>query len=61
MSGSERGRILYKYADLISQHGDELAALETFDNGKPLDMARILDIPYSVDIIRYNAGELSIY
>jgi len=56
MSGSERGRILYKYADLISQHGDELAALETFDNGKPLDMARILDIPYSVEVIRYNAG-----
>src|SRR5437016_14212960 len=36
MSARERGRILYKLADLIEQHKDELAALETLDNGKPI-------------------------
>jgi len=56
MSGSERGCILYKYAELVLQHGDELAALETFDNGRPLDMTRTVDIPYSVEVIRYYAG-----
>jgi phenylacetaldehyde dehydrogenase len=56
----ERGRILYKYAELVLQHGDELAALETFDNGKPLAMARMSDIPYCVEVLGYYAGELSI-
>src|SRR4051794_41241104 len=36
MNASDRGRLLYKLADLIEQHKDELAALESLDNGKPL-------------------------
>eukprot|EP00253_Pinus_taeda_P001363 PITA_01363 len=56
MSGYKRGCILSKYADLVSQHGEELAALETLDNGKPRDMARAMDIPYAVEVIRYYAG-----
>ena len=51
---------MYKYAELVLQHGDELAALETFDNGKPLAMARMSDIPYCVEVLGYYAGELSI-
>jgi acyl-CoA reductase-like NAD-dependent aldehyde dehydrogenase len=56
MSGDERGRILYKLADLVLQHSEELAALETFDNGKPLDMARMMDLPYCLQVLRYYAG-----
>jgi phenylacetaldehyde dehydrogenase len=56
MTPSERGRAIWKLADLIEQHADELALLETLDNGKPLTMARAVDIPFSADVIRYMAG-----
>src|SRR5215475_1972546 len=36
MNASERGRLLNKLADLIEQHREELAALESLDNGKPV-------------------------
>src|SRR5262249_18415441 len=35
-SASERGRLLHKLADLVEKNIDELAALETLDNGKPI-------------------------
>ena len=41
MSGRERGRILYRLADLMEKHADELAALETLDNGKPLSASKV--------------------
>jgi acyl-CoA reductase-like NAD-dependent aldehyde dehydrogenase len=53
---SERGRMLWKLADLIEQHGEEFAQLETLDNGKPLTVARAADIPLVVDHFRYYAG-----
>ena len=56
MTPSERGRAIWKLADLIEQHADELALLETLDNGKPLTIARAVDIPFSADVIRYMAG-----
>jgi coniferyl-aldehyde dehydrogenase len=56
MSGYERGRFLNKYADLVEQHIDELAALETLDNGKPLTLARAVDVMGSVKTLRYFAG-----
>eukprot|EP01018_Ginkgo_biloba_P023246 Gb_16620 [translate_table: standard] len=56
MSGYARGRILSKYADLVEQHIEELAALETLDNGKPLDMARMADLPSCIKTLRYYAG-----
>jgi phenylacetaldehyde dehydrogenase len=49
MTPSERGRAIWKLADLIEQHADELALLETLDNGKPLTIARAVDIPFSAD------------
>ena len=52
----ERGRLLYKLADLIEQHIDELAALETLDNGKPLNDSRHIDLPLVVECYRYYAG-----
>ncbi|HVN40969.1 MAG TPA: aldehyde dehydrogenase family protein [Myxococcota bacterium] len=56
MTASERGRLLWKLADLIDANGDELAALESLDNGKPVTVARAADIPLSSDCLRYFAG-----
>ncbi len=56
MSASERGRAIWKLADLIEQHAEEFAQLETLDNGKPLSVARAADIPLVVDHFRYYAG-----
>ena len=52
----ERGRLLFKLADLIEENIDELAALETLDNGKPLRDARNADLPLVIDTFRYFAG-----
>src|SRR5271165_5870814 len=56
MSASERGRLLWKLADLMEQHTEEFAQLESLDNGKPLAVARAADVPLAVDIFRYMAG-----
>ena len=56
MTPSERGRALWKLADLIEQHTEEFAQLETLDNGKPLAVARVADVPLVVDHFRYYAG-----
>jgi phenylacetaldehyde dehydrogenase len=53
---SERGRLLWKLADLLEQHLEEFAELETLDNGKPMSVARVADVPLAVDIFRYMAG-----
>jgi aldehyde dehydrogenase (NAD+) len=56
MDARDRGRCLYKLADLIEQHIDDLAALETLDNGKPIREARNGDLPLVIDTLRYYAG-----
>jgi phenylacetaldehyde dehydrogenase len=56
MTPSERGRCLWKLADLIEKHAEDFAQLETLDNGKPLTVARAADIPLVVDHFRYYAG-----
>ncbi|HVN87722.1 MAG TPA: aldehyde dehydrogenase family protein [Candidatus Binatia bacterium] len=56
MTVSERGRALWKLADLIEQRTEEFAQLETLDNGKPLAVARVADVPLVVDHFRYYAG-----
>lgn len=56
MTPSERGKKIWKLADLIEQHLEEFAYLETLDNGKPLTTARVADIPLVVDHFRYYAG-----
>jgi phenylacetaldehyde dehydrogenase len=56
MTPSERGRIIHRIGDLILDHGDELAALETLDNGKPMGIARAADIPLAADNFHYYAG-----
>jgi phenylacetaldehyde dehydrogenase len=56
LTSSERGRMVWKLADLIEQHLQEFAELETLDNGKPLKVARAADVPLAVDLFRYMAG-----
>jgi len=56
MSARERGRILYRMAELIDQRLDALARLETLDNGKPFREARAIDIKDAAECFRYYAG-----
>ena len=56
MNARERGRLMYKLADLIEQNLEELAALETLDNGKPITDSRTADLPLVIDCYRYYAG-----
>ncbi|MBI4366130.1 MAG: aldehyde dehydrogenase family protein [Deltaproteobacteria bacterium] len=56
MTPSERGRLLWKLADLLEAHTEEFAQLETLDNGKPLTVARVADVPLAADLFRYMAG-----
>ena len=51
-----RQRVMEKLADLIEAHLDELAELESIDNGKPKTMSQRLDIPACVMTLRYMAG-----
>ena len=56
MTASERGKLVWKLADLLEEHIEEFATLETLDNGKPLTVARAADVPLAVDMFRYMAG-----
>ncbi|MEX0825093.1 MAG: aldehyde dehydrogenase family protein, partial [Pirellulaceae bacterium] len=56
MDAADRGRLMYKLADAIEAEIDSLAALETLDNGKPLNDSRTVDIPLVIDVLRYYAG-----
>ena len=56
MPASERGRLLHRLADLIEAHGEELARLESLDNGKPVSVAKAVDVAATVGCYRYFAG-----
>lgn len=56
MSASERGRLIWRLADLIETNIDELSELETLDNGKPIFESRYVDLPMVIDVLRYYAG-----
>src|SRR5437899_11708924 len=56
MSASERGKVLWRVGDLIEKNIDELAELETLDNGKPIFESRYVDMPMVADVFRYYAG-----
>jgi aldehyde dehydrogenase (NAD+) len=53
---SDRGQMLHRLADLIEKHGDELARLESLDNGKPVSVAKAVDVAQTVGCFRYFAG-----
>ncbi len=56
MAPADRERLLWRLSDLIEKHADELAELESLNNGKTKFMASIIDIPGSRDYFRYMAG-----
>lgn len=57
ISASERGKLLNRLADLMEKHIDELARLESLDNGKPYEReAKAVDLPLSIACYRYYAG-----
>src|SRR5271165_367784 len=56
MTPSERGRLIWKIGDLIYAHLDELAQLESLDNGKPYAVAKVADVSLSADMFQYMAG-----
>jgi len=56
MTPSHRGRLLHRIGDLILEYADELALLESLDNGKPVKIARAADVPLAADLFHYMAG-----
>jgi aldehyde dehydrogenase (NAD+) len=56
MRAAERGHILLRWAELLKQHADEIAALESLDAGKPIAAVLRQDFPAAVDTLTYYAG-----
>jgi aldehyde dehydrogenase (NAD+) len=56
MAAAERGKLLNRLADLIEKNADDLARLESLDNGKPWSVARAADLPLTIACYRYYAG-----
>jgi phenylacetaldehyde dehydrogenase len=56
MTASARSKLLWKLADLIEANADELAQLESLDNGKPVAVAKGADVPLAAELFRYMAG-----
>ena len=56
MTPSERGRLIWKIGDLILENAEELAQLESLDNGKPVGVALAADVPLAADLFHYMAG-----
>ena len=53
---AERGKIIWRIGDAILEHLDELAELESLDNGKPISVAKAADVPLAADMFHYMAG-----
>jgi aldehyde dehydrogenase (NAD+) len=56
LSGADRGKLLYRLADLVERHAEELAWLEALDCGRPLTQSSRIDIPLAIACYRYFAG-----
>ena len=48
---------MLRFADLIEKHNDHIAALETWDNGKPYEQAALVEVPMVTRVMRYYAGK----
>src|SRR5690606_30680171 len=53
---AERERILLRYADLVEQHAEELAQLETLEQGKSINISRAFEVGCTLNWMRYTAG-----
>lgn len=56
LTASERGKLIWKLADLMETRLEDFAQLESLDNGKPVAVARVADVPLAIDLFRYMAG-----
>jgi len=56
MFGDQRAKLMHKLADLMEKNKENLAALESLDNGKTYNITLNRDIPSSIEYIRYYAG-----
>ena len=56
LTASQRSRLIWKIGDLIEDNADELAQMETLDNGKPFAVAKAADVALAADMFRYMAG-----
>jgi acyl-CoA reductase-like NAD-dependent aldehyde dehydrogenase len=56
IAAAKRTRAMLALADALEEHADELAELESLDNGKPVKLARRVDVPLAVEHLRYFAG-----
>ena len=56
MSGGKRSRLLWRLADLIERDAEEIATLETLNQGKPIFESAKVDVPFVVSLFRYYAG-----
>ena len=56
MTPSQRSHLIWKIGDLILEHRDELAELESLDNGKQFKIAQFGDVPMSAEIFHYMSG-----
>ena len=55
-SGQQRADCLFNLARLVQKNAEELAMLEALDNGKPVEVAKVADLPMTIDCYRYFAG-----
>jgi phenylacetaldehyde dehydrogenase len=52
----ERGKLIWRLADLIEGHLEDFSQIDSLDNGKPINEMRFFDVPFTVDMLRYFAG-----
>ncbi len=56
MMPTERAKLMWKLADLVDAHAEELAQMEALNQGKPIELARQLDAAGAAESLRYYAG-----
>jgi phenylacetaldehyde dehydrogenase len=56
MTPQERGKLIWRLADLVERNAERLAMLDSIDSGKPINEMIFFDIPFTVDVLRYYAG-----
>jgi aldehyde dehydrogenase (NAD+) len=56
MDARDRAKLLWKVGDLIMENADELARIESMDNGKPISESRYVDVPFAAETFYYYAG-----
>jgi len=56
MAAADRGALIERLAQLVEEHADELAELESLDNGKPVTYAKVVDVGSAAGHLHYFAG-----